>query len=60
MESDLVVQPPTSDKHAPPPASSGSLHKWFDWLRVAVDARRSGVEQVPKVQAEGAALHPGS
>ena len=30
MESDLVVQPPTSDKHAPPPASSGSPRKWFD------------------------------
>jgi len=38
----------------------GSLHKWFDWLRTAVESRRSGAEQVPKTQAEGAALHPRS
>ena len=37
-----------------------SLQAWFDWLRAAVEERRSGVEQTPRTQADGAGLHLGS
>jgi len=36
-----------------------SLQAWFEWLRAAVEARRSGAGQRPRTQAEGAALHLG-
>ena len=36
-----------------------SLQGWFEWLRAAVEARRSGAGQRPRTQAEGAALHLG-
>jgi hydrogenase nickel incorporation protein HypB len=36
-----------------------SLQGWFEWLRAAVEARRSGAGQRPRTQAEGATLHLG-
>jgi len=36
-----------------------TLQVWFDWLRAALEARRSGATQVPRVQADGSALHLG-
>jgi hydrogenase nickel incorporation protein HypB len=34
-----------------------SLEPWFDWLRAAVLARRSGGEMKPRVQPDGVTLH---
>jgi hydrogenase nickel incorporation protein HypB len=34
-----------------------SLGPWFDWLRAAVQARRSGGEMKPRVQPDGVTLH---
>jgi hydrogenase nickel incorporation protein HypB len=36
-----------------------SLQAWFDWLRAAVAARRSGTAMAPRIQPDGAALHAG-
>jgi hydrogenase nickel incorporation protein HypB len=36
-----------------------SLQAWFDWLRAAVEARRSGTAMAPRIQPDGAALHAG-
>jgi hydrogenase nickel incorporation protein HypB len=36
-----------------------TLQAWFDWLRTALEARRSGAAQIPRVQADGSALHLG-
>ena len=36
-----------------------SLPAWFDWLRAALEARRAGATQTPRVQADGSTLHLG-
>jgi hydrogenase nickel incorporation protein HypB len=36
-----------------------TLQAWFDWLRAVLEARRSGATQIPRVQADGSALHLG-
>jgi len=34
-----------------------TLASWFNWLREALNARRSGEEMTPSIQPDGAALH---
>ena len=36
-----------------------SLQQWFDWLRAALEARRSGARRTPRIRADGSALHLG-
>lgn len=36
-----------------------SLQSWFDWLRAALETRRSGAPMTPRVQPDGSVLHKG-